>query len=349
MRNININKKTINQNSDCYVIAEIGHNHQGNLDQCLKIIDEAKKCNVSAVKLQKRNNKKLFTSDFYNQDYNSQHAFGQTYGEHREKLEFGKKEFLIIKEFCEKLDIDFICTAFDKESIDFLIDINVDAIKFASADLINTPLLEYGSLQKVPLIISTGGATIEDIDRAVKVINQTHNNLSILQCTALYPCEANNLNLRTIEFLMDKYKDNLIGLSSHHNGIAMDLVAYILGARIIEKHFTLDRAMKGSDHSFSLEPQGMNKLIRDLKRGQESLGVKDKIIFDKELSSLKKMQKKIVAKSDLSKGHIIGIEDLDYKSPGDGIEPYKFTEIVGKQLNKNIKKEEAFKFEFLDK
>ena len=139
----------------------------------------------------------------------------------------------------------------------------------------------------------------------------------------------------------------IIGLSSHHNGIAMDLVAYILGARVIEKHFTLDRAMKGSDHSFSLEPQGMNKLIRDLKRAKDSLGVKDKIIFDNELASLKKMQKKIVARTDLSKGHVI-INDLDFKSPGEGIEPYKYKELIGKRLNKNIKREEAFNFEFLD-
>ncbi len=348
MRQIKINGNLIKQDSDCYIIAEIGHNHQGNLDKCLDIIEKAIESGVSAIKLQKRNNKNLFTTKFYNQIYNSEHAFGETYGEHRESLEFNKEEFIKIKNYCSDKKIDFICTAFDQDSIDFLIEIDIDAIKFASADLINIPLLEYGASKNKPLIISTGGALKEDIDRATATINKFHNNLAILQCTALYPCEASLLNLRTIEFFIEQYKSNLIGLSSHHNGIAMDLVAYVLGARIIEKHFTLDRSMKGSDHSFSLEPHGMEKLIRDLKRAKEALGIKEKIIFPDELSSLTKMKKKIVAKENLKKGTIISIKHLDYKSPGDGLEPYKYDEIIGKKLIKDISKEDDINFEILE-
>ena len=348
MRKFEIKNNTIDQNTSCYIIAEIGHNHQGNLEQCIKIIDEASKCGVSAVKLQKRNNKKLFTKVFYEQEYNSENAFGNTYGEHRENLEFKKEDFLKIKNYCKEKKIDFICTAFDKESLDFLVDINIDAVKFASADLTNTPLLEYGASKKIPLIISTGGASKLDIDRALSKINKYHNNISILQCTALYPCDSSFLNLKTIEFYMDEYKLNTIGLSSHHNGIAMDLAAYVLGARVIEKHFTLDRSMKGSDHSFSLEPQGMTKLVRDLKRVNEALGVKDKIIFKGELESLVKMKKKIVASKDLKKGVIIKLDDLGFKSPGDGIEPYRFEEIIGKKLNKNIYQDDPINFDILD-
>ena len=348
MRKFSIKNKSIDQDTDCYIIAEIGHNHQGSLDKCLNIIEKAINSGVSAIKLQKRSNKNLFTKNFYDQSYNSENAFGKTYGEHRENLEFDKQQFLKIKTLCNEKNIDFICTAFDMESLDFLIDIKIDAIKFASADLTNTPLLEYGASKGAPLIISTGGATKSDIDRAVLKINKYHNNLSILQCTALYPCEAGSLNLRTIEYYLESYRSNIIGLSSHHNGIAMDLVAYVIGARIIEKHFTLDRTMKGSDHSFSLEPHGMEKLVRDLGRAKVALGTKDKIIFKNELRSLTKMKKKIVAKRDLEKGTILTLDDIDFKSPGDGIEPYQYEEIIGKKITKNINQDDNIVFEILD-
>ncbi len=348
MRQLILKDKVINQESDCYVIAEIGHNHQGDLNKCLNIIKEAKKTGVSAVKLLKRNNRKLFTKEFYEQTYNSEHAFGKTYGEHREYLEFEKKDFVEIIDYCKSIDVDFLCTAFDKDSLDFLIDINIGAIKFASADLFNIPLLEYGASKKIPIILSTGGANIDDVDRAKKTINQYHDNLVILQCTASYPCSPEDLNLKVIELFLEKYPSNLSGLSSHHNGIAMDLVAYVLGARVIEKHFTLDRALKGSDHSFSLEPQGMYKLIRDLSRAKAALGKKEKIIFPNEKKSLLKMRKKIVASKNLEINKIIEMDDLDYKSPGDGMQPFEYKKLLGKKLIKSIKEDEKILIEYVE-
>ena len=345
MKQFNINNKIINSNSPAYVIAEIGNNHQGDLELCMKMIEEAQKCQASAIKLQKRDNKKIYTKSFYDQKYNSQNAFGTTYGEHREYLEFNFEQYEKIRNYCNKLNIDFICTAFDPDSANFLNEIKIDAFKVASADIVNTPLLEVMSKYELPIIISTGGALIEDINRAKIAINKTHNNLSILHCVATYPSHASELNLNSIEYLNDQFLDNIIGFSSHFNGISLDLVAYILGAKIIEKHFTLDRTSKGSDNSFSLEPQGLSKLVRDLRRADESLGKKQKLVLDKEVKDLLKMRKKIVAAENIKAGTILNEEHITYKSPGDGIPPYENNKLLGRKLKHDIFKDEGLKLE----
>jgi N-acetylneuraminate synthase/sialic acid synthase len=214
------------------------------------------------------------------------------------------------------------------------------AYKIASADLTNTPLQKEISKLKKPIFLSTGGGNLEDIKRAQETIMSINTNLSILHCTAAYPAPIEDMNLGVIKKLKENFKNCRIGLSDHENGIDAAPIAYMLGASIFEKHFTLDRAKKGTDHSFSLEPVGLAKFVRNLLRIKKMIGSSEKKLLKSEVSPLFKMKKSIVAKKKLLIGKILEYSDLDFKSPGGGLEPYKYHELVGRKLKKNIDQEE---------
>ena len=348
MREILINGERINDQSDCYVIAEIGHNHQGSLETAKKMVQTAKECGANAVKLQKRDNKTLFTSEIYNSPYDNVNSYGATYGEHREALEFDKTEYSELIDYAKKLNIDLFATAFDFKSADFLANLDMPAFKIASGDLNNTPLLKHVAQFGKPIILSTGGGTLDDVKRAYDTIMPINKNLCILQCTAAYPIQNyEDMNLQIISTYRKTFPDIVIGLSDHESGIAMALVAYMLGARVVEKHFTLNRAWRGTDHSFSLSPGGLQKLARNLKRAHAALGDGEKKMLPCEEKPLFKMSKKIVAAKNLPEGHILQYEDLALKSPADRIPPYHSEKIIGKVLLTDIKEEENMTWENL--
>ena len=330
-----------------FVIAEIGHNHKGSVEIAKEMFVAAKECGADAVKLQKRNNKSLFTNEMFNQAYDHPNSYGKTYGKHRDYLELSKKEFLILKKLAKKLDIEFICTPFDFESVDFLKDVGISAYKIASADLINTPLQERLAKHKKPIFLSTGGGNYNDVERAYKNITKINKKLAILHCTASYPAEFEDMNLNILRVLKKKYKNCIIGLSDHENGIDAASIAFMLGARIFEKHFTLDRSWKGTDHSFSLEPQGLKKMIRNLNRISVMLGSSQKKLLKSEINPMYKMQKSLVASKDLKKGLKLEMKHISIKSPGGGMKPYELKNIINKKLNKDIKKDEKINKKFL--
>lgn len=344
MRQLVIGDRIIDDSTDCYVTAEIGHNHMGKLDVALEMIKVAKECGADAVKLQKRNNKTLFASEILNQPYDHPNSYGATYGEHREYLEFGESEYKELAAYSKEIGITFFSTAFDLESATFLEKLDMPLYKLASADITNTPLLRYVASFKKPLILSTGGATMDDIKRAYDVVSSYHSNFAILQCTAAYPCDFEQLDLKVIETFRKEFPNTVIGLSDHDNGIAMAPVAYVLGARFIEKHFTLNRANKGTDHGFSLEPTGLRKLVRDLKRTRVALGDGIKKQYENEKKPLLKMAKSIFTNKDLKAGHVLTENDIVYKIPGDGIPPFKYNEVIGKKLKSNVNEEHKLGF-----
>lgn len=347
MRQIVLGDYTINDDSDCFVIAEVGHNHQGSVEKAMKIFDEAKHAGANAVKLQKRNNKELYTEEMYNSSYTSDSSFGLTYGAHREALEFGWEEYVELQQYAKELGLHFFATAFDFSSVDFLEKLNVPYYKIASGDLVNVPLLKYVAKTGKPILISTGGGEMQDVQRAHDVITAESVDLAILQCTATYPCEPEDMNLNVITTFRQKFPNNIIGLSDHQSGIDMALVAFTLGARIIEKHFTLNRAWKGTDHAFSLAPVGMNKLIRGLQRARVALGSSEKKPSEKESRYLYKMSKKLVAAYDLKKGEVLTQANIAIKSPGGGIPPYEIDNVIGLTLKQDIKKDENISLDTL--
>jgi sialic acid synthase len=291
MRELEIDGVRIADDTECYVIAEIGHNHQGNLDLCKQMFDAAKWAGCSAVKLQKRDNKTLYTEEAYNAPYNSENAFGPTYGLHREALEFNQDQYLRLQAYARHIGITFFATAFDVPSANFLWDLGVPAIKIASGDLTNSYLLEYAASLDVPVILSTGGGDMKQVLASKEVFDKAGCPKGILQCTSGYPASYDELSLRVIESYRALMWDTVIGWSAHDTGIAMAPVAYALGARIIEKHFTLNRAMKGTDQPMSLEPQGMRTMIDNLRQCRAALGDGRKLRYQSEYGPLKKQWK----------------------------------------------------------
>ena len=347
-RTLKIDDTLISDDGDCYVIAEVGHNHQGDLEQCKELFREAKAVGADAVKLQKRDNRTLYTRDLFNKPYENENSYGATYGEHREFLEFGRDEYVELQEYAKEIGITFFATAFDVPSAEFLADLDMPAYKIASADLTNTPLLRHVASIGKPIILSTGAATLDDVRRAIDEVGQVNDQLAVLQCTAGYPAEWDELDLRVIQTYREEFPDVVAGLSSHDNGIAMAVVAYVLGARIVEKHFTLNRALKGTDHRFSLEPVGMRKMVRDLRRTRAALGDGVKKMYASETDPATKMAKKLVAARDLPAGTTLTAEDLAMKSPGDGLPPYELDRLVGRTLRHPVAQDMAMTFEVLE-
>ena len=347
MRQLIIGNRIISDDSNAYVIAEIGHNHQGSLKTAKELFQAAADCGVDAGKLQKRDNRTLYTREMYDKPYDNENSFGATYGEHREALEFGKPEYEELQAESARLDIGFFSTAFDIRSADFLAELNTPAYKIASGDLKNIPLLRHVAKIGKPMIVSTGGGTMDDVQRAYETIMPINPRLCLMQCTCGYPAEFAELDLRVIATYREKFPEVVIGYSGHDNGIAMPVAVYMLGARIIEKHFTLNRAMKGTDHRFSLEPVGMKKMIRDLQRVRMALGDGRKKVYASEASPVLKMGKKLVAARDLPSGHVLTAGDIAIKSPGDGLPPYYLDQVLGQSLTRDVRADQSLTLELV--
>jgi sialic acid synthase len=342
VRELVVDGKVITRDGPAYVIAEIGHNHQGELEKAKALIHAARESGVDAVKFQKRDNRVLFTRAFYDSPYDNENSFGGTYGEHREALELTKTDWFELSQYAREEGVAFVAAAFDEPSADFLAELGVAAFKFASGDLTNVPFLRYVAAFGKPMFLSTGGGTVEDIDRAVEAVLPTNPQLCVLHCTASYPADVEDLNLSVIATLRDRYPDLVIGLSDHHNGIAMAPVAFMLGARVFEKHFTLNHAWKGTDHAYSLMPDGMRRFVRDLRRVPSALGDGVKRRLPSEERPLQKMGKQLVAARDLPAGHVLAAGDLVAKSPADGgLPPYELDSVLGRTLARPLSSEQA--------
>jgi len=340
-RKLNIFKRTITQDSDCFFVAEIGANHCGSVETGKKLIDMCKLAGVNAVKFQKRSNKNLFTKKIYNSIYDNPNSYGRTYGIHREKLELSIKQFKQLKKYATKKGLLFMCTPFDLESVTELESINLEAYKIASADITNLPLIRKIAKTRKPTFMSTGCATMPQVIRAHKEFTKINKNLCLMQCTSIYPPKYDQFHLNVIDTYMNKFKSTIIGLSSHESGIAMDLVAFVKGARVIEKHVTLNRAMKGTDHAFSLEFVGLKKTIEYLSNAKKAFGSSSKHQMKEEKEKLKKQVKSIVVSKNILPGKKINIQDVSFKvNGGDGLDPSYLNKIIGKKIKNKLLKDD---------
>jgi sialic acid synthase len=344
---IKIGNRELGDHTSCYVIAEIGHNHQGDLEKARELFREAKAAGAHAVKLQKRDNKTLYTKAAYDKPYENENSFGATYGQHREFLEFGENEYRELQAYAQELGVEFFSTAFDIKSADFLERLGVAAYKIASGDLKTLPLIKHVASFGKPIIVSTGGASLDDVRRMYDAVMPINPQLVILQCTAGYPAAFNELDLRVITTYRDAFPRAVVGFSSHDNGIAMPVAAYVLGARVIEKHFTLSRALKGTDHSFSLEPTGLRKLTRDLDRTFVAMGDGVKKIYESERAPIGKMSKSLVASRHVPAGHVLTANDIVMKSPGGGIPPFELDQVIGLVTTTELREDQLLAFDGL--
>lgn len=273
-----------------YFIAEIGQNHQGQLKIAKQMVDSLVGVGVSAIKTAKRDIDKSLTQEQKETPYNNPHSFGATYYEHRKALELSKDDFRELKIYSESRGFDFISSFTDTNSLDFLVDIGVEYLKIASQRMWDKKLLEAAAVTRLPTIISTGMCNLDDVDRAVEVFSESEKYL--LQCTSVYPCDEHLLNLNIISTYQRRYGSLVdgYGFSGHHGGVAPDILAYILGATIIERHYTLHRYWKGSDHSASLEKTGVERVLRYIDQVRMSYGSHDKSILPEEQLTIKKLR-----------------------------------------------------------
>lgn len=338
MRELLIGRQRIADDADPFVIAEIGGNHGGSVERACQLIVVAKDAGADAVKFQTRTLGDIYTRRLLNSPYDHEHSYGTTYGAHRAALEFTPAQLRETQRFATACGLLWFSTAFDERAADRLMELGVPALKIASGDLINIPLLRYVATLGVPLIVSTGGGTLEDVDRAVGALGTAP--FALLHCTAAYPLEPKDAHLRVIPALRARYPETVIGWSSHSPGIALSLVAHGLGASILEHHITLNRAEKGTDHGFSLEPRGLHTLVEDLHKVRCALGDPEKQRWPCEEAPLRKMAKALVAARPLAVGQVLRPGDLARKSPATGLPPYLEASVMGFALARSLEEDE---------
>ena len=297
---------------DSFIIAEIGQNHQGELDKALSYIATFANAGADAVKFQTRDNKYLFAQEAYKKQYNSNNAFAEIYGDHREILELKKEWYPQIVQSCKDHNVRFMCTPFDEPSLKFLVEQGVEILKIASFDLGNLPFIDKIGQTKLPVVMSVGGGKLDQIVHSIETLLKYHSDIAVLHCVSEYPCEYNRLGLDNIQVIKDKYPNLLVGMSDHFNGISSGPVGYMKGARIFEKHVTFNRTWKGTDHNFALEPDGFRKFVRDIRRTPEMFKVKEDGSLGNEQVFIK-LGKSLVPAVDIKKGEELTLENLSGK------------------------------------
>lgn len=330
-----------------YIIGEIGQNHNGSVDLAKIIIDLASReikdavfgnvlKGMDAVKLTKRDLKQELSQSQMDRVYDSKHSFGKTYGEHRKKLELSDEEHYEVYKHVKEKNLDFVETLCAIGCLSILKYFTPDKLKVASRDLTNLPLLMALAETKIPMIISTGMAGKKELDDAINMITKHHSNLAILHCVSQYPTEPKNVNLNTITYLKKHYSDYVIGYSDHTIGISTPVAAVAMGAKIIEKHITLDRLMKGTDQAGSLGPDGVYRMVRDIRILDQSLGIEDLFIEEETRSAKIKLERSIATNKNIKAGQIITEEDIQMLSPGDGFKWAEKDSIIGKKARCDI-------------
>lgn len=334
-----------------YLIGEIGQNHNGSTDIAKQLVDvlanpvvdklfsrELK--GMDAVKLTKRDLKQELSTSMMNKPYDSPHSFGKTYGEHRAFLELSDEEHYEVYLYVKSRGLDFVETICAVGALSLLKLFKPDKLKVASRDLTNIPLLNALAETKIPIILSTGMGGKEEIDNALDVITKYHSEISILHCVSEYPTRYENVNLKTISYLQENYGSYTIGYSDHTVGIAIPLAAVALGAEIIEKHITIDRNMKGSDHKGSLGIDGIERMVRDIRNLEDAIGEDEIFISPAVAGSRQKLERSIAVNRDVSAGYILKEEDLHLLSPGDGFSWIERDKLIGKEVIKALPKDE---------
>ena len=330
------------KNIKTIIIAEAGVNHNGNIVLAKKLIDVASKAGVDYVKFQTFNVddlvlKKTKTANYQKKNLKnniSQYSMLKKYQlndrDHKELIKYSKKK-----------KIKFLSTAFEEESLKLLNKYNLDYIKIPSGEITNYLFLKKISKIKKKILLSTGMATLSEIKQALKVLKKTKNDLIILHCTSDYPANLNDLNLNFLKKL--KKFGYAVGYSDHSTNVITPSIAVALGCRVVEKHFTLSKKLKGPDHKASLEPQELIKMIRYIKDTEKILGFEEKKITKSEKKTKMLVRKSLVAKKKIQIGEIFSEKNITSKRPGTGISPFKFNKFLGKKSNKIFKKNQFIK------
>ncbi|WP_243438346.1 N-acetylneuraminate synthase family protein [Fundidesulfovibrio soli] len=336
--------RVIGPGQPCFIVAEIGNNHQGDMELARAMVREAAQAGAHAVKFQKRDMSAMFTEAGRQAPCSGPNCFGPTYGSHRLALELSIEEMAELKALAESLGLAFFASAWDMPSLRQVIGLGVPLLKIGSADLVNIPLLRKAGASGIPLILSTGMSSQEDVDAAVAELRRFHDDIVLLHCNSTYPCPDELVGLPVMAALAARH-GLPVGYSGHERGLGPSVAAVALGACVLERHFTLDRTMRGTDHQASLDPQGLAELVRLVGEAEAAMRLTCKEVAGSELAASLKLRKSIVFARDLPAGHVLTEADLAAKCPGDGVSPIHWDRAVGMTLAAPVRHDEQFRWE----
>ncbi|MBU3181559.1 N-acetylneuraminate synthase [Clostridium psychrophilum] len=345
----NIGDKIIGDGNPVFIIAEAGVNHNGDISIAKKMVDKAAFAEVDAIKFQTFKTEKLVTQYADMAKYQKCNI-GKVDSQFNmlKKLELSHDNFIEIQEYCKYKKIMFFSTPFDFESAEFLWSIGMKVFKISSGDLTNIPFLDHIAKYHKPIILSSGMASLSEIEEAINAINYLENkDVAVLHCTSNYPAKFENVNLNAINTIKNAFKI-VSGYSDHTEGIIIPVAAVALGANIIEKHFTLDKRMDGPDHKASLSPDELKDMVTAIRNVEMALGNGIKKFTSSEVDTMKVARKSIVASRYIKSGECIKIVDLDYKRPGTGLSPKFYNYIIGKKTKRDIKMDEQISFNMVE-
>lgn len=349
---IRFGNKEIKNFGEPYIIAEIGANHNGDVELAKKMIDVAKEKGADCVKFQSWSKSSVFSKKKYEDNF----FLGDDYRDREDydleaivdEYSLSKEEQKILKKYCDEVNIGFASTPFSKGEVNFLVDeLNVDFIKVASMDLNNYPFLEYIAKRDKPIVLSTGLSKLSEIDKAVDtILKQGNKKLILLHCVSEYPVKYDDINLNNIDMLRNLY-NRPVGFSDHSLGFSVALLSIAKGVCIIEKHFTLDKNMEGWDHKVSVNPEELEVITKESKKIYKSLGSYQRIVNESK-ERIKEFRRSIVLTRNMKKGETLKLRDLDYKRPGIGIKPEEVKYVVGRELKVDKRYDELLQWKDLE-
>lgn len=323
------------------IIAEAGVNHNGRMDLAYRLIDAAAKAGADYVKFQTWKSENVISKYAPKAEYQKETTGeGESMLEMEKKLEFPFENFLLLKDYCHKAGIGFMSTPFDMESAAFLFSIGVDIVKIPSGEVTNLPLLEVIAEHLCPIILSTGMCEMHEIEDAINILqSKGKKDITLLHCNTQYPTPMWDVNLCAMQTLNERF-ELTVGLSDHSAGIEVPIAAVALGAKVIEKHLTLDREMEGPDHKASLEPDELCSMVKSIRNIELALGNGDKHVTDSERENIAVARKSIIASKIISKGEVFTPENITTKRPGTGISPMKWYDVLGSVAKRDFNEDE---------
>jgi N,N'-diacetyllegionaminate synthase len=348
-KNVSIGDRWVGEREPCFIIAEAGVNHNGDVGLAKQLVNAAVAAGADAVKFQtyKTENVVLKTAPKAKYQKNTTDAAESQY-QMLKKLELTEQDFVQLMDYCKQQGILFMSTPHDQESMDVLDELGISVFKVGSGDITNIPYLEHMALKGKPIILSTGMSALGEAEEAVDtILSAANRDLILLHCVSNYPARAEDCNLRAMRTLEIAF--NLpVGFSDHTLGIEIPMAAVAMGAKVIEKHFTLDKDMPGPDHKASLQPDELKAMVQGIRKIESALGDGAKKPVPDELDTLAVARKSIVAKVDIAEGEVIRESHLAIKRPGTGIKPKYLDYIVGKKANRNIEVDTLLSWEDIE-
>lgn len=331
----------------CYVIAEAGLNHNGSVETAKKLIDVAAIAGVDAVKFQKRTVDKLAIQSVLDAPDDRFPEFGGTYREIREHLEFTLDQYRELKSYAESKGLDFIVTAFDADAVDFLEKLGIGTYKLASHSLTNHELLDYLARLRKPVILSTGMAELEEIDRAVGIFRRHDAPLSLMHCVSAYPTPLAECNLAMMDVLRERY-GLAVGYSGHELGYLPTVMAVAMGAQLVERHYTLDKTMTGFDHKMSLAPDELIAMVRDIRNVPKIRGTGEKRVSETEWVTRRKYHVSMASATAIPAGTVLIDAMVTWRNPGTGIPAKMAHTVLGKRANQDIPADELLSMDMFE-